>query len=78
MEIGRVYKFKDNPNGKPNTGDWGQEFIVTSLGHSNFHYQVLGRKTIKSLGKCFWNEWVLGPVEVPVQMDSKLVFKFIR
>lgn len=78
MEIGKVYKFIDKPGGEPNTGDWGQEFIITSIGHKNFHYQVIGRKTIKSLSKMFWSQWVLGPVEVPVQFDSKLVFKFIR
>jgi len=85
MEVGKVYKFIDKPQCwdsaslcGPNTGDWGQEFIVTSIGYRNFHYQVVGRKVIKTLNKSFWNQWVLGSVEVPVQFDSKLVFKFIR
>lgn len=78
MEIGKVYKFRDNPKGTTNTGDWGREFIVTHITNTNFHYQVVGRKVIKSLNKFFWDEYVLGPAEVPVQFDSKLIFKFIR
>ena len=77
MEINKIYKFRENTNGT-NTGDWGQKFILLSWGHKNFHYQVLGRKNIKSMPMFMWDTLVEGPAQVPVQSDSKLVFKFIR
>jgi hypothetical protein len=77
MQIGRIYIFRDNPHGV-NTGDWGQKFILLSKGHKNVHYQVLGRKNVKALPIFMWDDYVLGPAQVPVQADSKLVFKFIN
>lgn len=77
MEINRIYKFRDNPDGY-HRGDWGKNFILLSKGYKNFHYQVLGRDNIKALPIFMWDQFVEGPVEVPVQSNSKLIFKFIR
>ena len=86
MEINKRYKFKENYdfsvsvscNGNIANLIPGTEFILTSIGHRNVHYQIIGETRIRTLPKMFWDIYVQGEAKETVIGDSKLVFKFLQ
>lgn len=79
MEINKRYKFRDVTTNNDNMGAIaGAEFILTSIGIKNVHYQIIGETRIHTLPIMFWNIYVQGEAKETVIGDSKLVFKFLQ
>ena len=83
MEINKRYKFRDVATNSRSTWEnhemgaiAGAEFIITSIGRINVHYQIIGQSRIRTLPKMFWDMYVQGEAKESVIGDSKLIFKF--
>ena len=84
MEINKRYKFRDAATKRKQIrmGEMGviagAEFILTGIGRTNVHYQIIGQSRIRTLPKMFWDIYVQGEAKESVIGDSKLIFKFTQ
>ena len=79
MEINKRYKFRDITTNNDNMGAIaGAEFILTGIGHTYVHFQIIGQSRIRTLPKMFWGIYVQGEAKESVIGDSKLIFKFTQ
>jgi hypothetical protein len=80
MEINKRYKFRDVATKRNHEmgAIAGAEFILTGIGRTNVHYQIIGQSRIRTLPKMFWDIYVQGEAKESVIGDSKLIFKFTQ